>query len=74
MTWLKKYISSKKEEMQQQNIAHIRASFDIEERNGAMWLTHAGVAFMKVDDYTSASQAAKMLNEARDCAIEFDGK
>ena len=72
MTSIKKYIADKKEKIRMQDEANIRSDFKVVERGGFLWLTHCGVAFMKVSSLSYADDVAKELNKARECAVEFE--
>lgn len=50
----------------------IKGKFKVTEGGGWLWLTHDGVAFMKVASLAKAEDVAKALNEARECAVEFE--
>ena len=69
----KKYISDRKEKYRMQYEANIRSDFKVQEKSGSLWLTHNGIAFMKVDENANASDVAKLLNTARNCAVDFEG-
>ena len=49
----------------------IRQEFDVEERDGSLWLTHQGIAFLKVSSLANAHDVAMELNKVREYAIEF---
>lgn len=72
MKMIDNFINNRKEEYRKRRDEAIRESFDITERGGCMWLTHNGVAFMKVASLANAADIAKTLNDARDCALEFE--
>lgn len=72
MKTIKKYFTEQKEKYRLQHQEILRESFDVAERSGYIWLTHNGVAFMKVGELSQASDIAGMLNEARECAVEFE--
>lgn len=69
---INEFIANKKEECRKNHEDSIRNSFDITERGGIMWLTHNGVAFMKIASLSQAGDITKTLNEARACAVEFE--
>lgn len=72
MALIKKFIQKKKAKIRAREEANIRSDFRIVERDGSIYLTHYSVAFMKVPASTKADDVTKMLNEARDTAIEFE--
>ena len=72
MKSLKKYISDKKEEYRLQTENEIKSKFKVKERGGFLWLTHDGVAFMKIANVAQAEEITKELNKARECAVEFE--
>lgn len=72
MKTIKEYFADKKEKYRLQHEEYLRDSFDVTERGGHMWLTHNGVAFMKVGELSQASDIAGMLNNAREYAVEFE--
>lgn len=72
MKSIKEYFAGQKEKFRLQHQEILRESFDVAERGGFIWLTHNGDAFMKVGDLSQASDIAGMLNEARECAVEFE--
>lgn len=65
-------IDERKEKIRLQNEADIKSEFSVKERAGFLWLTHNGIAFMKINGNANASDVARMLNTARDCAVEFE--
>lgn len=69
---IKRYFDRKKEQWLLQDESNLRSSFKVEEKAGHLWLTHNGVAFMKVGELRQASDIAGMLNKARECAVEFE--
>lgn len=71
MNKIKEIIEKRKEKAQIEKEAVLKSDFRVVERGGALWLTHCGVAFMKVPAATKSEDVAKMLNDARSNAIEF---
>lgn len=71
MKKIKKYILDKKEQLRLEEEARIRAGFRVVECGGSLWLTHCGVAFMKVASDAKAEEVARTLNETRETAIEY---
>lgn len=65
------YFKNRKERKQLQDEAMLKAEFKVVERDGNLWLTHDGVAFMKVNVVSYAYDVASELNKARETAIEF---
>lgn len=72
MQTIKEYIRNKKEKAQSQYEADVRADFRVVEKGGFLWLTHQGIAFMKVESTSKASDVAQRLAHARDTAIEYE--
>ena len=72
MKSIKKYIADKKEQCRLQYESNIKADFKVIEKGGFLWLTHCGVAFMKVNNLSQAESITAELNKARDCAVEFE--
>lgn len=72
MRTIKQYIEYKKEQSRLQDEAQLKSRFKVVERNGLLWLTHCGVAFMKVASLAKAEDVAKALNDARNTAVEFE--
>lgn len=50
----------------------IKRSFRISERNGALWITHNGVAVNMVPPFASSEEVIKMLEETKACAVEYE--
>lgn len=72
MKRIKQYIADKKEQNRLQNEAQLRAEFKVVERDGYLWLTHQGVAFMKFDEHTASDDIVGQLYESRGFAVEFE--
>lgn len=72
MGTIKEYFADKKEKYRLQEEANLKADFNVEERAGSLWLTHRGVAFMRVANLSQAEEVTKELNKARECAVEFE--
>ena len=72
MSSIKKYFEDKKEQCRRNHEDFLRENFDVTERGGYLWLTYNGVAFMKVSATSNASDVTDTLNQARDCAVEFE--
>lgn len=72
MKTIKQYIANQKEQSRLQRESQLKAEFKVQERGGFLWLTHQGVAFLKVANLAQAEDITKELNEARKCAIEFE--
>lgn len=73
MRTLKEMIEQYKESHRNERVAELRAMFAVEERGGALWLTHSGVAFKQISDNASAAEVAYELNQARATAVKFEG-
>lgn len=73
MNRIKQYFHNRKERKRLRNEAWIKAGFKVEERNGYLWLTHEGVAFMKIESLSYAGDVASELKKARETAIEYKG-
>lgn len=71
MNKIKEIIEKRKEKAQIEREAVLKSDFRVVERGGSLWLTHCGVAFMKVPATTKSEDVAKMLNDARANAIDF---
>ena len=71
METIKKFLSDKKEQNRRQYEESLKKDFDVAERNGSLYLTHCGVAFMKIESMSDADSVAKSLNVARSTAVEF---
>lgn len=69
---LREIIDARKQKAQFERESELKADFRVVERNGVLWLTHMGVAFMKVAALAKAEDVAKELNNARETAIEFE--
>lgn len=72
MRKLREIISAHKLKAQFERESELKAQFGVVERNGHLWLTLMGVAFMKVASLSNAEDVAKELNKARDTAVEFE--
>lgn len=53
------------------NVVH--SQFQVKERGGYLWLTHDGVAFLRINADERAQFVTDMLNGARECAMEYEG-
>lgn len=65
------HFKNRKERQRLQEEARLRSEFSVVERGGYLWLTHDGVAFMKISSVAYAADAVKELLIARDTAVEF---
>lgn len=72
MMKLKKIISNRKERMRITRELERKSEFRVAERSDSLYLTHSGVAFMKVPKDSTAEDVVEMLNQARIAAVEFD--
>ena len=72
MKSFKSYIADRREKYRLQDEANLKAEFKVKERGGFLWLTHQGVAFMKVANLAQAEEITRELNKARECAVEFE--
>lgn len=72
MKKVKEIIKAHKQKAQFEKEAVIKAEFNVVERNGNLWLTHCGIAFMKVASLANAENVAKEINKARETAVEFE--
>lgn len=72
MRKLREIIDARKQKAQFEKEAELKAEFRVVEGNGSLWLTHCGVAFMKVSSLAKAEDVAKALNDARNTAVEFE--
>ena len=71
MRKIKEIIDEHKAKAQFEREAEIKSEFLVVERNGALWLTHAGIAFKQVESGMSSEEVAKEVNAARETAIKF---
>lgn len=55
------------------HVNDVHSQFQVKERGGHLWLTHNGVAFLKIDTDERAQFVTDMLNGARNCAVEYEG-
>lgn len=67
----KEYISDKKKEHEHKILEALTDSFQVNERNGKLYLVIHDVAFAVVEDATSAVDIVSKLNEARNAAIAY---
>lgn len=72
MNTFKKYIEAQRQKARFERDAETKADFRVVERCGDLWLTHKGVAFKKIAPSVNSGDVALKLNEARECAVEFD--
>lgn len=72
MSRLKKMIEARKQKMRLHREMELRNGFEVVERNGRLWFTHYGVAFMKVTDAAMVESVTQALSEVRDIAVEFE--
>lgn len=72
MKKIRDFIEDRKNKARLQNEANLRSDFKVVERGGFLWLTHNGVAFMRVSNLAQAEEVTKELNKARECAVEFE--
>lgn len=56
---------------EQKRIRYLIEEFDVEEKCGAIYLTHNGVAFERIDSDMQAGAVADKLNAARQTAQEY---
>lgn len=69
---IKEYFNAYKQKIQFEKESQIKADFEVVERGGFLWLTHNGVAFMKIASASQAETVTAVLNKARECAVEFE--
>lgn len=67
--WWADYKAAKKEA--HVNVVH--SQFQVDERGGHLWLTHNGVAFLKINASDTSANVAGMLKTARENAVEYEG-
>lgn len=72
MKKLKEILAQHKAKAQSVKNEELRCEFRVVERNGALFLTHLGVAFKRVPNDCNAENVALMLNQVRDTAVEFE--
>lgn len=51
----------------------IRSCFNIAEKDGSLYLTHQGDAFIKFEDTDRVSEVLRKLENARNSAINYKG-
>lgn len=73
MNKIRQYFHNRKERKRLEDEARLKSEFRVVERNGYLWLTHEGVAFMKIESLSYAADVASELKKARETAIEFKG-
>lgn len=71
MKKLKELIERRKNKMRMQKDSELMSEFQVVERGDNLWLTHNGVAFIKIDEGMPSSVVTKALKDARENAIEF---
>ena len=49
-----------------------KSEFRVAERDGSLWITHKGIAVIKLSEYASAKEIAEKLDECRNTALEYD--
>lgn len=52
--------------------AALKSEFFFIERDGSLWITHLGVAIMRIPDTMSIADAMGALNKYRESAVEFE--
>lgn len=72
MEVIRKYVDGIKAKNRADDENRIRSQFKVVERNGKLWLTHSGVAFMQIPADATADGVAKMLDNARGVAVEYE--
>lgn len=73
MKIIKKWLSEYKEKSKNDRVNELFHQFKVAERNGCLWLTHNGVAFLKINVSDTSANIAGMLKTARDNAVEYEG-
>ncbi len=71
MSRIMSFIKSRKEKARINAEMELRDEFRVVERNGSLWLTHCGCAFMKMPDDAKSCEITELLNKARSVAVEF---
>lgn len=72
MKKIKNIISDSREKYRLKDEENIKSDFKVSERKGKLWLTHLGIAFREIEDDMPSSEIARLLNEARQKAIEYE--
>ena len=72
MERLKQLIEKRKEKSRMRRDAELKSEFKVVERNSELWLTHNGVAFMKMPWDMQAHDVAYKLAKVRETAVTFD--
>lgn len=73
MKTLKQWRTELKSKARQNELENIKTDFKVTEKNGKIYLTHHGYAFMTMPKDATADEIATKLNEARKAALEFEG-
>lgn len=71
MKAIKELIANSRENIRSQKEASIMAEFNVVERDGYVWLTHNGIAFMEFGCETSVREVTDKLAEVRETAVRF---
>lgn len=72
MKTMKKWLADFKANGKQRRKEELQYQFQVIDRDGFLWLTHNGVAFMKVSMLSNAAKISEMLDEARKAAVEYE--
>lgn len=70
--YLKQWWEQSKEKTQADNIAKLRDSFYLKEKNGNVWIMHDGVAIFKIPIFASSEEIVAYLEESRGYAVECE--
>ena len=73
MKTLKQLLNEYKEKSKKNKINNIKRDFDVDEKNGRIYITLCGHAFAEMPMYASAYDITNKLEEARKAAMEFEG-
>lgn len=68
--YIKQWWEQSKAQTQADNVAKLRDSFYLKEKNGSIWIMHEGVAVFKVPSFASSEETVAYLEETRGYAIE----
>lgn len=67
MKWWRVY----KERGKIAEIERLKATFRIQEKNGALWIMHHDTAIDMVPPFASSEEVVQILDEARCCAVDY---
>lgn len=68
--YLKQWWDNFKANYKRDNIARLKDSFYLKEKNSHIWIMHDGVAINQLPPFASTDEIVVILEETRTCAIE----